>query len=209
VVSALAVIVLSCSPIYASSIGRGSLGGWLIPFLIGALVAGAVFVAASRLTLKGAIDKKELDLKVHHLVPQQIALSDGASVNFGQAIAAAFSNYANFSGRATRSEYWLWQLFVWIAGVAVFILDNAIFSNPLLYPLSDIFSLVIILPNLAVAARRLHDIDRSAWWLLNWLTIVGGFPIIYCACKKGTPGVNRFGPDPFAEVEQIGPRSPT
>jgi hypothetical protein len=91
----------------------------------------------------------------------------------------------------------------------VLILGNAIFSNPLLYPLSDIFSLVIVLPNLAAAARRLHDIDRSAWWLLNWLTIVGAFPIIYWASKEGTPGVNRFGPDPFAELEQTGQRSPT
>jgi uncharacterized membrane protein YhaH (DUF805 family) len=190
-------------------VGGASLGDWLIPLLIGVLVAGAVFIAASRLTLKGAIDKKELYLKVHNLVPPQTAPSKVASVNFGQAIAAGFSNYANFSDRATRSEFWLWQLFVWVAGAAVLLLDNAIFSNLLLTPLSDIFSLVIVIPNLAIAARRLHDIDRSAWWLLNGLTIVGAFPIIYWACKKGTPGVNRFGPDPFAELEQIGLRSPT
>jgi uncharacterized membrane protein YhaH (DUF805 family) len=54
------------------------------------------------------------------------------------------------------------------------------------------------LPGLAVAARRLHDIDRTAWWLLILLTGIGAILLVIWYCFKGTPGPNRFGPDPLA-----------
>ena len=57
--------------------------------------------------------------------------------------------------------------------------------------------LVTILPSLAVAARRLHDTDRTAWWLLLLLTLIGVIALIVWYCEKGTPGPNRFGPDPL------------
>jgi uncharacterized membrane protein YhaH (DUF805 family) len=109
--------------------------------------------------------------------------------NFRQAITAAFSNASNFSGRSGRSEYWYWVGFVVMGTIAAGI------AIPLL---GSIFILVTLLPSLAVAARRLHDIDRTGWWVLLWFTGIGSFVVLYWGCCSGTPGPNRFGPDPFA-----------
>jgi uncharacterized membrane protein YhaH (DUF805 family) len=121
-------------------------------------------------------------------------------MGFWQAIASGFANYVTFAGRAVRSEYWFWFLFTILAGIATEILDSAIFSThaPSASPLNAVFNLVTFLPSLAIGVRRLHDIDRTGWWLLIAFTIIGIFVLFYWACKRGTPGPNRFGPDPFA-----------
>jgi uncharacterized membrane protein YhaH (DUF805 family) len=120
-------------------------------------------------------------------------------MGFGQAIASGFSHYVTFSGRAFRSEYWLWVLFTVIGGLATGILDSAVFGYTVgSSPLNGIFELITFLPSLALGVRRLHDIDRTGWWLLIALTVIGIFVLIYWACKKGTPGPNRFGPDRLA-----------
>jgi uncharacterized membrane protein YhaH (DUF805 family) len=118
-------------------------------------------------------------------------------MNFFEAIASGFRNYVNFSGRAARSEYWYWVLFVILASMALAILDRGLFPFSDMSPLHSVFSLLTILPGLAVGVRRLHDIDRTGWWLLLVLTIVGIVVLIYWACVKGTPGPNRFGADPL------------
>jgi uncharacterized membrane protein YhaH (DUF805 family) len=119
-------------------------------------------------------------------------------MNFGQAVKSGFSHYVTFSGRAFRSEYWLWVLFTAIGGLATVILDSAIFGyDPGVSPLNGIFDLVTFLPSLALAARRLHDSDRTAWWLLLVLTGIGAILLIVWFCFRGTPGPNRFGPDPL------------
>ncbi len=129
-------------------------------------------------------------------------------MNFGQAIKAGFSNYVNFSSRAIRSEYWFWVLFTLIGEAVAAGIDAVLFnSSPGGFsPLYSLFGLATVLPSLAVGIRRLHDIDRTGWWLLLALTGVGAFVLIYWACQKGTPGPNRFGPDPFAMLGQISPR---
>jgi uncharacterized membrane protein YhaH (DUF805 family) len=129
-------------------------------------------------------------------------------MNFWQAIRAGFSNYVTFSGRAIRSEYWYWVLFGVLGGLATEILDAGIFSSqiPSASPLNGVFNLLTFLPSLALAVRRLHDIDRSGWWILITLTIVGVVLLIYWACKSGTPGPNRFGPDPFGDAGPVTPR---
>jgi uncharacterized membrane protein YhaH (DUF805 family) len=123
-------------------------------------------------------------------------------MNFVQAIGSGFANYVKFSGRATRSEYWLWVLFTVIGGVGTGILDWAWFdlNGSVASPLNDVFNLVTILPSIAIGVRRLHDIDRTGWWLLVGLTIIGVFVLIYWACVKGTAGPNRFGPDRLAQL---------
>jgi uncharacterized membrane protein YhaH (DUF805 family) len=68
-----------------------------------------------------------------------------------------------------------------------------------MHPLNSIFSLLTFLPGLCLAIRRLHDVNRSGWWLLIGFTIVGlFFPLLYWNCSKGTTGENRFGADPLA-----------
>ncbi len=124
-------------------------------------------------------------------------------MNFPQAIASCFINYATFSGRAARSEYWYWVLFLTVGRLATRILDAAIFHSPFneyfsVHPLNSIFSLVVLVPTLAVAVRRLHDVDRSGWWLLMYFTIIGMiYPLLVWKCTKGTEGENRFGPNPL------------
>lgn len=117
-------------------------------------------------------------------------------MGFGEAIASGFRNYVNFSGRSDRPAYWYWVLFGLLAGIVTSILDSTIFPFSYPSPLNTIAGLILLLPGLAVSARRLHDIDRTAWWLLLALSIIGAFVLIYWACQPGTPGPNRFGPDP-------------
>jgi uncharacterized membrane protein YhaH (DUF805 family) len=121
-------------------------------------------------------------------------------MNFGQAIASGFVNYVNFAGRATRSELWLWVLFTVLAGLATGILDAAVFPSvgPTSSPLNGVFEVATFLPSLALNVRRLHDINRTGWWILIVFTIIGAFVLLYWACKKGTQGPNRFGPDRLA-----------
>jgi uncharacterized membrane protein YhaH (DUF805 family) len=119
-------------------------------------------------------------------------------MNFVEAIKSGFSHYVTFSGRACRSEYWFWVLFALIGGAVTAGLDAAIFGyRPGVSPFNGIFDLVIFLPGIAVAARRLHDIDRTAWWLLIALTGIGAILLVVWYCFKGTSGPNQFGPDPL------------
>ena len=125
-------------------------------------------------------------------------MATGVEMNFQQAIVSGFRNYVTFSGRASRSEYWYWVLFVVICAIATGILDRSLFEESEVSPLNSIFSLITFLPGLAVGVRRLHDIDRTGWWWLIALTVVGIILLIVWACQPGTNGPNRFGPDPIA-----------
>ncbi|MGB7855529.1 MAG: DUF805 domain-containing protein [Pseudolabrys sp.] len=120
-------------------------------------------------------------------------------MNFVEAIKSGFRNYVTFSGRAARSEYWYWVLFVAIGGAAASILDTATFPGTGIdfSPINSLFGLAVFLPGLALAFRRLHDMDGSAWWLLIFFTVIGAFVLLYWFCQKGTTGPNRFGPDPL------------
>ena len=91
--------------------------------------------------------------------------------------------YADFSGRATRAEYWWWVLATILASFAVGAVDSFISFVTSSYgysPLSTIFGLAVLLPDLAVTCRRLHDIGKSGWWQLLWvvLAVLAIIPII-------------------------------
>jgi len=116
-------------------------------------------------------------------------------VNFAEAVKSGFGKYVNFSGRAARSEYWFWTLFTIVVAVVMGILDSIVFPGIHSGALSPLSSLALFLPSLAVSARRLHDLDRTAWWLLLVLTGIGIIVLIVWDCMKGTAGSNRFGPD--------------
>nr|WP_233579558.1 DUF805 domain-containing protein [Verrucosispora sp. FIM060022] len=120
-------------------------------------------------------------------------------VSFPDAIRSAFSQYATFRGRARRSEYWWFSLFLLLVGIVASVLDSALgvdFEGSG-GPVSLLVNLAVLLPSLAVAVRRLHDIDRTGWWLLLALIpIVGWIVLLVFALQNGTPGPNRFGPSP-------------
>ncbi len=120
-------------------------------------------------------------------------------MNFIEAVKSGFHNYVNFSGRAVRSEYWYWTLFATVVAVVFGLIDEWLYPGDQMgaFSVVDILvSLALILPGIAVSIRRLHDIDRTGWWLLLGLTIIGGFVLLYWACVRGTAGPNRFGPEP-------------
>ncbi len=99
--------------------------------------------------------------------------------------------YAEFSGRASRKEYWLFAL--WNLPI-VFVL--ALIASPLYV----LYVLGILLPALAVGVRRLHDTNRSAWWLLLSIVPLANIALLVFFCSKGTDGDNDYGPDPLALV---------
>jgi uncharacterized membrane protein YhaH (DUF805 family) len=109
-------------------------------------------------------------------------------MDFVTAIKTVFGKYVDFNGRALRSEFWYFQLFMLIVSAVV----NAVFE-----PLGIVVGLAVLLPNLAVGARRLHDTGRSGWWqLLLLLPVIGVIVLIVWWATKGEPGDNRFGPAP-------------
>ncbi len=117
-------------------------------------------------------------------------------MGFSDAIKTCLAKYADFSGRAMRSEFWYFTLFAVLLQVGLDIILNIIVGGNSRLPayVSGIAGLVLIIPSLAAGARRLHDIDKSGWWQLFYLLpVIGWIPLIYFWCQRGTEGANRFG----------------
>lgn len=109
-------------------------------------------------------------------------------MNFFDAIRICIVKYVDFNGRAARPEYWYFVLFVFLGQILLGLLYR---------PASVAFSLGVLLPNLAVGARRLHDTDRSGWWLLiGLIPLIGAIVLLIWFCQRGTEGPNRFGDPP-------------
>ena len=120
-------------------------------------------------------------------------------------------NYANFSGRARRSEYWYFILFNMLFAIAAMVLDNVLGINfdPLPYgALYALYALATIIPGLGVAVRRLHDVDKSGWFILIALIpFIGSIWLLVLFCTEGTKGTNKYGNDPKNnghELNEIG-----
>ena len=111
-----------------------------------------------------------------------------------QAIRSVLGQYTNFSGRARRSEYWLWTLAVVGASLVALLASAA--SNALGGLLQLALFAIVVVPGLAVLVRRLHDTDRPAWWLLLFLVPFGGLAILVFLCLPGQDRPNRYGPSP-------------
>jgi len=105
-------------------------------------------------------------------------------MTFGQSISACFSKYATFSGRASRSEYWWFMLFVGLICLAVSFFDQILYG---------ITYLALSIPSLAVGIRRLHDTDRNGWWYLLVIIPIVNLLLIYWDCQKGTDHINQYG----------------
>jgi uncharacterized membrane protein YhaH (DUF805 family) len=132
------------------------------------------------------------------LLLSRIKVTQEVAMGFGEAISSGFSNYVNFSGRTQRSGYWFWTLFVCILSVVASILDMVVAAAIGFSFVSVLLLLAIFIPGVAVSVRRMHDLDKSGWWLLiAFIPIIGAIMLLIWFCSAGTPGVNRFGPDPL------------
>lgn len=101
--------------------------------------------------------------------------------------------YAKFDGRASRSEFWWFALFSFVASLVLGLIDSVLGVALL----QNIFGLAVLIPSLAVAARRLHDIGKSGWWQLIGLTVIGILLLIYWYVQP-SEGENQYGPSPVA-----------
>ncbi|MDO8989037.1 MAG: DUF805 domain-containing protein [Sideroxyarcus sp.] len=96
-------------------------------------------------------------------------------------------NYATFEGRAGREEYWNFTLLNVIVGIALFVTNHRMLG---------VYMLAVLIPSIAVSVRRLHDVDRSGWWLLIAAVPVVGIVFLYFMLQDGMPGANRYGFNP-------------
>ncbi|WP_350276746.1 DUF805 domain-containing protein [Kribbella sp. HUAS MG21] len=119
--------------------------------------------------------------------------------------------YAVFSGRARRKEYWMFVLFSTIVSIILSIIDRVIGTdfgsgNTSSGILSSIYGVAVLLPSIGVAIRRMHDTNRSGWWILiNLIPCVGFIWFIVLAAQEGNAGDNQYGPDPKAAERFGGP----
>jgi uncharacterized membrane protein YhaH (DUF805 family) len=106
--------------------------------------------------------------------------------------------YAVFSGRARRTEFWMFFLINIIIQVVLAFIDWLLGSPGVLYGL---YGLAVLIPYLAVAVRRLHDTNRSGWWVLIVLIpVIGSIIFIIFAVQDSQPGSNQYGPNPKGDV---------
>jgi uncharacterized membrane protein YhaH (DUF805 family) len=119
-------------------------------------------------------------------------------VSFADSIRTCLTKYVTFSGRARRSEFWWFSLFLGLVYIVVASIDAGIGSAAL----EIVFILATFLPSLAVLVRRLHDTGRSGFWaFITFVPIVGGIILLVWECSNSQPGVNKYGPSP----KEIGP----
>jgi uncharacterized membrane protein YhaH (DUF805 family) len=121
---------------------------------------------------------------------------------------AVLKKYAVFSGRARRKEYWFFLLFNIIITIVLSMVDGAMGTFALeagLGLLSGIYSLAVLIPSLAVGVRRLHDTNRSGWWLLiGLIPLIGAIVLLIFFVLDGTPGENQYGANPKSEADPSG-----
>ncbi len=139
-------------------------------------------------------------------------------MSFMDSIKTCFGKYATFSGRASRSEFWWFMLFIFVMQILLGFVDTAVFgprevmmvsseaamdtgmSFDFSYkpqPITGLFLLAVLLPNLAVGARRLHDGGRTGWWwLIGLIPMIGLIVLLIFFIPKGNEGDNKYGPDP-------------
>ena len=112
-----------------------------------------------------------------------------------QAIISAFRNYSNFEGRASRSEYWWFYGFFVSLLIGIFVVS--IVWQAALFTLWGVYLAGTLLPLLAVTVRRLHDVDRPGTWAILSIMPFAGVRLTRLLVRPGTPGPNRYGPDPL------------
>ena len=113
-------------------------------------------------------------------------------MTFGESVSTCLKKYFVFKGRASRSEYWWFQL---IVSPSYFI--STVFENDIAYIFLGI-TLFTLIPAISAGVRRLHDTNRSGFFLLiSFIPFIGGLILLFFLIPEGTKGKNRFGPDPL------------
>ena len=111
-------------------------------------------------------------------------------MTFQESIKTCFSKYADFNGRAVRSEYWWFALFIVLVSMGLGIISEIV---------SGLFSLAVLIPSIAAATRRLHDTNRSGWWqLIAFIPFIGWIIIIIFLAQEGNSDTNQYGHKPIA-----------
>ena len=103
-------------------------------------------------------------------------------------VISCFNKYFDFETRSSRKEFWYWQLFRILMFLSITYLESLGLSGLLF-----ISNFIFLIPEVAVSIRRLHDINKSGWWILLTITIIGIIPLTYFYCIKGDDGVNDYG----------------
>lgn len=108
--------------------------------------------------------------------------------NYQKAILTCFKKFADFKGRARRSEFWYFELFCVLLSLLLSFINE---------DLATLAMLITLIPNIAVSVRRLHDIDRSGWWMLIALVpIIGVLLLLFWAAQEGSQSTNQYGESP-------------
>jgi len=114
----------------------------------------------------------------------------------------AYKNYANFSGRDSRQQYWMFYLFYIIFAFIIGFADGLLGTGGIL---GVIYALGSLIPSIAIAARRLHDIGKSGWWqLIVFIPLIGVIVLLVFLVTKGQFGDNEYGANPLESIETAG-----
>ena len=117
-------------------------------------------------------------------------------MTFQDSIKSCFNKYGSIDGRATRSEYWYWALFVSLVSIFTLVIDVNLLGSSIydeFTPLNSIWTLAVFIPGITVTVRRLHDVNRSGWWILIIFTVIGIIPYFYWLVKGSDAYDNSFG----------------
>ena len=117
-------------------------------------------------------------------------------MSFQEAVESVFRQYANFDGRARRSEYWFFVLFVLLTSTVLSFLGGMIGGPSFSRILTGLYTLVIFVPSVALIWRRLHDTGRSGLWFLLTFIPIGQIVLLVFFCLDSQPGANEYGPNP-------------
>jgi uncharacterized membrane protein YhaH (DUF805 family) len=132
-------------------------------------------------------------------------------MSFTDAVSSVLRQYATFGGRARRAEYWWFVLFTMLVSLVASIIDAVLGTTMQsgVGVIGTVASLALLIPSLAVAVRRLHDTDRSGWWVLAFLIPIAGFVLwLVFMLSDSNPHPNRFGPSPKQFNVAPGPAAP-
>jgi uncharacterized membrane protein YhaH (DUF805 family) len=121
-------------------------------------------------------------------------------MTFSEAVKSGFDHYTKFDGRAGRPPFWWWFLFGILVSIGANIIDAILGTWGVVNGLAG---LALLLPNISVSIRRLHDTDHSGWWILiGLIPIIGWIVLIVFYVREGDAGENKYGPPPGSGVSE-------